>query len=156
MNKTSKHYTIDMKSIDLKFPNKTTTTNYPLMDIKIFGVPSLPEIIRLMGDIKGIIKVTKGDYISVTDLTELSINQFLSKIILKGMESAYKSAIGVGRPSVISFVVLSDKQEYASILSNTLQTINTQKVDASKDYKYRYYFVKDKGEIKGIAEQILA
>ena len=155
MHKISKHYSVEMTQIELTSDKGKGSRIYPLMDIVIHGVPSLPEIIRLMGDIKKEIKEIKGDYISVTDLTKLSISQFLSRIILKGMERAYKSALGVGRASIISFVVLSDKQEYAAVLSNTLQNINDQKVNTGKDYKYRYYFVKSKEEIKPIAEQIV-
>lgn len=155
MKKVSKHYSIEMNSIDLDLKKGSKPTNYQKMEVEIHGTPSLPEIIHLMGDIKAIIKVTKGDYISVTDLTKLSINKFLGKIILSGMESAYKLALGVGRPSVISFVILGNGQEYAGVLSNTLQNINTQKIDTTKDYKYRYYFVEKREQIRAIAEQIL-
>lgn len=155
MKKESKHYSLEMKSIELSNKDGKNTKKFPLMSVKIFGVPGLGEIIHLMGDIKEEIKLIEGDYISVTDLTELSINKFLSKIILRGMESAYKSVLGVGRPSIISFVILNDSQDYAAVLSNSLQTINNQKIDSSKDYKYRYYFVRSMDEVGKIAEQIV-
>jgi hypothetical protein len=125
------------------------------MDIAIFGTPGLSDIMHLMGEVKNTAKDLSDDYISVTDLSDLSINTILGKIILSGMESTYKSILSVGKPSVLSFVILGETQSYKDMLSKTLKNINEQKTNTEKDYKYRYYFVKSKLEIKNIAEQIL-
>jgi predicted thioredoxin/glutaredoxin len=155
MNNTSKHYSISMSQMDLNFKDGTGVKTYPVMNISIEGAPSLSDIIHLVNEIKTAIKDVKEDYISVTDLSKLSINKFLGKIIMTSMESTYKSLLSVGRQSVISFVVFGETQEYTSLLDNTLRSINEQKIDTVKDYKYRYYFVKLKEDIKAIAEQIL-
>ena len=155
MDKVTKHYSIAMSQVELSSKESSVSKIYPVMDIAIFGTPSLLDIINLMNDIKSSIKEIEGDYISITDLSKLIINKFFSKIILSGMESTYKSLVSVGRQSIISFVVLGETQEYKDTLSNTLHNINEQKIDTEKDYKYRYYFVKSKEEIKAIAQQIL-
>jgi predicted thioredoxin/glutaredoxin len=155
MNNTSKHYSILMSQMDLNFKDGTGVKTYPVMNITIEGAPSLSDIIHLINEIKTAIKDVKEDYISVTDLSKLSINKFLGKIIMTSMESTYKSLLSVGRQSVISFVVFGETQEYTSLLDNTLRSINEQKIDTVKDYKYRYYFVKLREDIKAIAEQIL-
>ena len=154
-NNTSKHYSISMSQMDLNHKDGTGTKTYPVMYITIEGAPSLSDMIHLINDIKAAIRDVKEDYISVTDLSKLSINKFLGKIILTSMESTYKTLLSVGRQSVISFVVFGETQEYTSLLDSTLRNINEQKIDTVKDYKYRYYFVKLKEDIKAIAEQIL-
>ena len=144
-----------MSQVELGSKNESVLKIFPIMDIAIFGVPSLSDVINLMNDIKNAIKEIEGDYISLTDLSRLTINKFFSRIILSGMESTYKSLVSVGRQSIISFVILGENQENKSFLENTLKNINEQKINTEKDYKYRYYFVKSKEEIKTIAEQIL-
>ena len=155
MNEPVKNYSVQMSSIGLTSSDGINSKIYPLMEISIHGTPSLADIIHLMNEIKVATRGIVGDYISATDLSNLSINKFLSKIILKGMESTYKSLLSVGKQSVMSFVLLGEMQEYASFLGDTLKNVNEQKIDTKKDYKYRYYFVKSKSEIKAIAEQIL-
>jgi hypothetical protein len=55
----------------------------------------------------------------------------------------------------LSFVVLGEKQEYRSLLNNTLQKINDITLESGQEYKYKYLFVVSKDEVGKIAEQIL-
>jgi len=144
----NKHYklSISYERID----NKEIT----IMNVVFVGTPGIGEVISLMKEINTMANGIKGDYISVTDFTKLSINKLLRSIILHGMEATYKSLLSVKHPALYSFVVLGSDNSKNSI--DTLESINQKKSNGPSDYNYRYVFVKSADEVSPIIGKLLA
>jgi len=122
------------------------------MNVIISSQPSLKDVLGLMDKINKIADKIKGDYISVTDLSNLSTNSFLGSLIIYGMEHTYKSFLAVRHKALISFVILGNDLKSNQKIVNSLKTIDS--IDKEK-YTYRYFFIKDISQVKSIAETIL-
>lgn len=123
-----------------------------LMNVIISSQPSLKDVLGLMDKINKIADEIKGDYISVTDLSNLSTNSFLGSLIIYGMEHTYKSFLAVRHKALISFVLLGNDLKSNQKIVNSLKTIDNTDKDK---YTYRYFFIKDINQVKTIAESLL-
>lgn len=130
------------------------TKTYPCMNVTIAGTPSLSDISKLMQLINTATETIQGEYISVTDLSKLAVSKFLSNLEIHGMESTYKSLVAVKNPSIISFVILGDSQQYSGLLKETLTNINAQNAETAK-YQYKYVFVENAEAIPQMAAKVL-
>lgn len=122
------------------------------MNVIISAEPNLKDVFGLMATINKLADKIQGDYISVTDLSKLSVNSFLKSLIIYGMEHTYKSFLAVRHKAIISFVLLGEDEKSNQKIVNSLKSINDY--DKQK-YAYRYFFIKDINQVKSIAETIL-
>ncbi len=127
--------------------------DYNMLRVKIWGSPSLSELLAFMGDINDATKDFKGDYISLTDFTKLDAGLLLESIISISMSKSLKKLIGVKNKAKISFVLFGEDSETA-LLKRKLEDLNKKSDDG--DYAYNYVFIEDEKMIKQICEEKLA
>lgn len=120
----------------------------PMLRVTIAGTPSIGDISRLMAEIRNLTSSINENYIALTDLTKLKVNDFFRRIILYGMEKTYKSFLSVKNQAKISFVILGATQERNEAVVSTLTRINDE--ISGLDYQYSYFFLSDEKKVAQI------
>ena len=125
MAEQNEHYSVKVSKIHLPRTQSGGVKDMPKLEVVVKGTPGIAEVVSLMSEINKIAKTIEGEYISVTDLTELNINQFFRTVILRGMEAVYKTVLSVRNPARLSFVALGNNPKDATMTSDTIKSINS-------------------------------
>ncbi len=130
--------------------HKKGRSTIPLLRVTISGVPTIGGLVALMKQVRLMTSTIRGEYIAITDLSNIEVNKIFESFILFGMEKSYKIFLSVKNQAKISFVVLGKKQNNR-LISDTLQRINSDIV--KEDYSYKYYFLEDESKIGELVEK---
>lgn len=130
------------------------TRDIDIVQINIFGRPTLAVVRDLMDEIRLKVAQLKQPYVSVTDFRKLNIPSFIKSIILHRMESTYKDILAMEKSALISFVMIEEDQEGRVELQASLEKINEAEAETT-DYQYNYVFITDDEEIPQVTTKYL-
>lgn len=150
MEEVNDRFTIRWDKINLVINNRPI--EYPLLRVKISGDTSLVEFVKYMSKIESFTESFEGDYISITDFTDLSPNKIIESLISVSSNRLLKSLTFVSNQSKISFVLLG-KNSKLTVLRKRLEDVNT--ITEGGSYAYNYRFVEDEDQMARIAEEFL-